>query len=139
MAEIFTVLPSLRNDLPGSVLDVNFTYPVDVDTVGVGDVQIRIQGTVTEAGLYLVNFSATSHIDAFNNSMLRRFSFNGGASWEEGAEESKDPTDKKFWMYSFPKTMSALESIDYVFQMRKEADANIMEVTFANIWLTRIS
>ena len=139
MAELFDILQSFEHDIGGAISNVSEVYPVDVDTVGANNVQARIQGTITEAGLYQVSTSARFLINAINNSVFMRFSLDGGATWEESSEESKDVTDHKFRHYSFPVALTAGQVIDYVMQMKKESAANQLDVYAAEMWLTRIS
>ena len=139
MAVLFTIILNFTYSLAGAVTNVSETYPVDPDTVGANNVQVRIQGTIGEAGLYELSISSTFLINAINNSVFRRFSLDGGATWDESSEESKDATDKKFRHYSFPLDHSAGQVIDYILQLKKEASADNLDVFTASIWLTRIT
>lgn len=124
------------DSLSATVTDVSNVWPVDPDTVGVDQVQVRIQHDVS-GGLYQFGLSTTAQINATGNSIETRFSLDGGTSWEQQEKESKDGTDRLFTDYLFPLPLDA-GPVDLIVQVKKENAANTLDVFFANVWLTRV-
>lgn len=129
------VYQSLSQSTNPGWIDISDEYPIAVGNPAADQVEVRIQGS-NPSGIYIVGLSATVQITAVNNSIQARFSLDGGSFWENFSRESKDTTDRQSMDYTFPKIHSG-GAYDFVFQMKKENQNNIMQTFFANIWFDR--
>lgn len=121
-------------ELPAELTDVPDNYPSDPDTVAADEMQVRLQHADRAAGNYVVNVHTHHNIDAINNSVLTRYSTDGGSSWHEASRESADTTDEIEKYIAFPLTHTG-GAVDIILQMRKELVANTLVVRNAEIWL----
>ena len=134
--QLYDILNFQSDSLPATVTNVSNVYPVDLDSVGANQVQVRINQTM-DTGTYIIGISSTATINSTGNSVQMRFTLDSGGFWEQGQKEAKDPTDRLFADYSFPYTHGG-GLLDFAVQIKKENATNNLDVFFANIWLMRV-
>jgi len=89
------------------------------------------------SGRYEIGVSITSTFDRTNKSEFIRWSDDGGTNWNEFSSEPQDKTDDKPHYYAYTKTgYSGVKQ--FRLEARKEADAGLMTVNFADCWIKRV-
>ena len=92
---------------------------------------------VITAGTWEIKFSFTFDYNVSGKSAFFRFSIDGGATWtEEFRREIKYGTDHVPIYYSYPSVLLDGQ-IDIIFQARKEAAGDMMNISFLDIILDK--
>ena len=127
MAELFDIL--------------TYDYAKATDILNIPDTYVSLVSLTTpsrDAGVYEYGISLTYKLDTANRSAYLRFSTDGGATWTEFISEPKDKTDDSPHFYQFPKNLAG-GILNFEIQAKKETAANLMDVSFADIWIKRVN
>ena len=98
---------------------------------------VRLTVARVPKGVYEFKFGFSYRFESTNKSVYYRVSFDGGSTWKEYSKEPKDTTDTELVYFGFPTYLAAEQDIDMIFEVKKEAGGNNLDISYAHLIIDR--